>query len=114
MDSKNHRIALGERHHFGAALHARALFGQHEFAAGEILAGLGQQDRHLQRKGEIAIEILMQAIKIAGAVLEKQRRRSRLAVFVARLEESGVVGGIALSNTHALVPVVGDAGQPGV
>src|SRR5438105_7118068 len=36
MHSKGDRIALAEWHHLGARLHARALFGQHKFAAGEI------------------------------------------------------------------------------
>ena len=40
MHSKSHRIALPQRNHFGARLHARPLFGQHELAAGEILPRL--------------------------------------------------------------------------
>ena len=33
-------VALAERDDLGSALHARALFGQHEFAAGEIATRL--------------------------------------------------------------------------
>ncbi|ESY25690.1 hypothetical protein X750_03335 [Mesorhizobium sp. LNJC394B00] len=95
-------------------MHARALLGQHEFAAGEILAGLRQQDRHLQGKSEIAVEVLMEAVEVAGAILQEKRRRPRLAAFVAKLEEGGVVIGIAPCRAHAFVPVVGDAGQPGI
>ena len=40
VHGKGDRIALAERHHLGARLHARALFGQHEFAAVEIAARL--------------------------------------------------------------------------
>src|SRR5689334_11024379 len=30
MHREDHRLALGERHHLGAGLHARPLLGQHE------------------------------------------------------------------------------------
>jgi hypothetical protein len=39
MHGKGDRIAPRERHHFGSRLHAWPLFGQHEFAAGEIPPG---------------------------------------------------------------------------
>jgi hypothetical protein len=40
MNRKQHGVALLERHDLGAALHARPLLGQNEFAAGEIPPGL--------------------------------------------------------------------------
>ena len=40
MDSKRYGIALPKWHDFSAALHARPLLGEHEFAASEILARL--------------------------------------------------------------------------
>src|SRR6202011_3607214 len=57
MHSKGNRIALAERHHFGPRLHARALLGQHEFAAAEIAAGFRQEDRDLQRENVFAVEV---------------------------------------------------------
>ncbi len=111
MHREGHRIALGERHHFGAALHARALLGQHELAAGEIAAWLGQQDRHLDRKGEVAIKVLVQAIEVAGHILQQQRRRPRLPGHVALREERRMLGRIALGHAHAPVPRIGDIGQ---
>src|SRR6266404_8621858 len=74
VDREEHRIALPERHHLGARLHARPLFGQDELAALEIAARLVQQDRHLEREGDIAVEILMQAIVPAGPITQDQRR----------------------------------------
>ena len=50
VDGKGDGIALSKRHHLGAALHARALLGQHELAAGKIGPGFREQDRHLQRE----------------------------------------------------------------
>ena len=40
-------VTLTEGHHLDPALHARPLFGQHEFAAGEIAPGFRKQYRDL-------------------------------------------------------------------
>src|SRR6516164_4325103 len=47
MHGKGHRVALGERHHFGTRLHARALLDQYELAALEIAPRFRQQGRDL-------------------------------------------------------------------
>ena len=85
MHGEEDAVALAERHHFRAALHARPPLGQHEFAAAEIAPRRREQDRDLQRKGELAVEILMQAIKVAGGVLQKQRRRPPAQGLLGRL-----------------------------
>ena len=108
MHSKGHGIALLQRHHLGTRLHARALLGQHEFAAGEIAARLRQQHRHLQREDMLAIEVLMQAIVIASLILQQQRRRPALSRVVAALEEIRMRRRIADIDPHRLVPAVGD------
>lgn len=70
-----------------------------------------EKDRDLQRKCEFAVQILMQAIKIAGRVLQQQGCRARLAFRVTLLQEVGMPRGIAGNDTHALVPVVCDTHQ---
>src|SRR4051812_34580815 len=70
MYSKCHRIALRERHHFGSRLHPRPLFGQHEFTTGEIAPGFREEYRDLQREHMLAIEVLVQAVVVAGAILQ--------------------------------------------
>ena len=55
MHRESHRVALAERNDFGTRLHPGPLFGEHEFTAGEITAGLRQQDRDLQRKYMLAV-----------------------------------------------------------
>src|ERR1700746_1909737 len=60
VDSEGHSIALPERHDLGAALHARPLFGQDELATCEVHGGLREEDRHLDRECEIAVEILVE------------------------------------------------------
>lgn len=68
VDREHDRVTHPQRHDMQAGLHPRALFGQDEFAALEILSGLGQQDRHLKREMEVAVKILMEAIIIAGTI----------------------------------------------
>src|SRR5690348_14556870 len=70
MGREGHGVALTKRHDFGTALHPGTLFGQYEFAAREVLAGLGKQTRDLKRKGEVAVEILMQTIEVARNILK--------------------------------------------
>jgi hypothetical protein len=75
---EGHRIALPQRDYLGTALHSWALLREDELSASEILLRFGKQDRNLERKGEIAVEVLMQAIEIPRDVLQQQRRRPGL------------------------------------
>ena len=79
VDREDDGIALAQRHDRGARLHARALLGQHEFATAEVDPRLRQQHRHLQRKDMLSVQVLVQAVVVASAVLQQQRRGSALA-----------------------------------
>src|SRR3546814_10711577 len=72
------------------ALPIWALLGQKELAAGEFLVGPVQKDRHLERKDMLAVQVLVEAVIVACAVAKEERRRSRLAGFVAAGEKSGM------------------------
>jgi hypothetical protein len=50
VHGEDHGIALRQRHHLHSALHARALFGQNELAAREVLTRSRQENGELQRK----------------------------------------------------------------
>src|ERR1700677_1071414 len=86
IHSEHYAVALGERDDGGSGLHARPLLRQHELAALEVDAGLGQQRRDLQRKNVLAVEILMQAVVVAGAVSQQQRGRASLPRRMAAVE----------------------------
>ena len=75
---KHHRVALAQRHHDRARLHARPLFDEHELAAGEVALRFGQEHRDLKGEKELAVEILVQAVEVARAVAQQQRRRQAL------------------------------------
>jgi hypothetical protein len=46
------------------------LLGQDKLAAGEIAFGFREQDCDLQRKCELAVNILMQAVEVARHILQ--------------------------------------------
>ena len=103
---EDHAFALLERHHLGATLHAGALFGEDELAAGEVLLGIGQQEGDLQREDVFAVKVLMQTVEIVGAVFEQQRRRPGLSGGVASIHgDAGASAGCAYAARTASVSV---------
>src|SRR5262245_10944365 len=80
-----YRVALSQRNNFGFALHARTLLDNDKLSSIEIASRFGKQNRNLKRKNEISVHVLMQAIKVALHVLQKQRGRSVLTLIVAFL-----------------------------
>ena len=76
------------------------------------LPGLRQQDRDLQREDVLAVEILVQAVVVARAVPQQQRRRPRLARPAwQRARNAACSRGIAHVDAQRLVPAVGDRGE---
>ena len=73
--------------------------------------GARQKKSDLQRKHEIAVEILMQAIVIAGAVVKEQRGGACVARRMALLQVACVLARIAHINADGLVPAVRDRGK---
>ena len=114
VNGEDHSVALPERDHLGPRLHAGSLLGQHELAAGEVSSRLRQQDRDLQRKDVLAVEILMQAVVVVRPVLEQKRCRSDLPGGVAASQKIGMRFRIAHVDAQRLIPAIGDRRQPGV
>src|SRR5579883_595686 len=83
MHREDHRLALRERHHLGARLHARPLLDEEELAAGELRAGCAQKQGELQGEDQGAVEVLVQAVVVPGPVFEEKRRRLGLPGGVA-------------------------------
>ena len=106
MDCEGHRITLAKGNDFDTALHARPLFGQDEFAAHEIDTGLREEDRDLDRKCEIAIEVLVQAVEVSRDIMQQKRRWARLTGVVASLEERCVIVRIAFVDAHSAIPFI--------
>jgi hypothetical protein len=91
VDRKDHALALCQRHDLGARLHARPLLREHELPAGEVDLRPREQERELQREDMLAVDILMQAVVVARAVLQEERRRLGLSAGVAARQQLRVV-----------------------
>jgi hypothetical protein len=104
-------LALPQGDHVRARLLAGALLDQDELAPLEVPAGLIEQDRHLQRKDVLPVEILVQAIVVPAPVAEHQRRRPGLACGVAAGQPVGQRRREAAVLAQPLGPAVRDGRQ---
>ena len=71
MHSKGHSISLAQWHHLRSGLHSWTLLSQHELAAREIPPRVGEQKGYLNRTDMLPIKILVQAVVIAGTILQQ-------------------------------------------
>src|SRR5207244_13597441 len=72
------RLAALEDDDLAARLGPRPLLDEQNLAARVVRAPAREHARHLQRKGERAVEILVQAVVAAGRVAEEERGGPRL------------------------------------
>ena len=79
--------------------------------AGEVRAGIGQQNRQLEREGVLTVEVLMQAVVVVDSVLKEKRRRPYLTCTVTTLDEVGMLFRIAHIDSHRFIPTIGDGDQ---
>src|SRR5438445_7609546 len=105
---KNDRLpAIGEDH-LRLGLRAGLLLDKDEFSAFPIAPLLANQEYHLQRKADLAVEILMQTIETAGVVVQHERRVLGLPGLVANLHECLMHARIWRSRiTQRSRPVIG-------
>src|SRR5947208_12906923 len=80
-----------------ARLRARPLLHQQQLAAGVVDAESAQYEHHLQRKRELAVDVLVKTVVAAGAIGEKERGGTALprlvALFQKRIERRRIVDG---------------------
>jgi hypothetical protein len=105
--SDDHGLALLQADGVTDGLRAGLLLYQEQFASGKLLVRLAQADHNLERKKDLAVQILVEAIEIAGTVMEQQGRRPLLARRVAALEEVIQFQGIILRQSQSLHPFGG-------
>src|SRR5205823_7852328 len=86
MHGEDDGVSLAKRHDLRARLHARPLLGDDELTSREVLPRLREQDRHLQRKDTLSVEILVQAVVVTRAIRAQQRGRASLAGLAAASE----------------------------
>ena len=59
----------------------------------------------------LAVEVLMQAVVVAGSILKEKRRRPGLIGLMAALDEVGMLARITHIDAHRFIPAVGDRDQ---
>ena len=111
VNRENNAVSLTERHNHRPALHSRALLRHDELSAGEVRAGVGQQNSQLEREDMLAVEVLVQAVVVADSILKEKRRRPYLTGIVTMLDEVGVLLRIARIDSHRFIPAIGDRDQ---
>src|SRR5437870_8241841 len=114
VDGEDHRLAPAQRHDLASGLRARPLLDQQELAAREVDARATQQHRHLQRKHQVTVDVLVEAVVVAGPVPEDERRRPPLAGGVTAAQEVVEPLGKPAALAERAPPVVGDGNQPGI
>ena len=93
-------VSLPQRQHERSRLHPGPLLGHYELAALEVLAGLGKQHNELKREHVLPVQILMQAVVVAGAVLQQEGRWLPLAGSRAAVNEFGTRQAAASADRH--------------
>src|SRR4051794_23401637 len=112
---KKYCLAFTGSDDFGFRLRARLLLDENEFSALPVAAGLTQQEDHLKRESDVAVEILMQTIVPAGLVMQQERRRSSLSRAMADFQEGGVIGGKRSTLVaERFDPLIGDRCEMGI
>jgi hypothetical protein len=69
VNREGHGVTLVKRNDLRSRLHTGPLLREHEFSSGEISLRLGKQDRYLNRKDMLSIEVLVEAVVVAGTLL---------------------------------------------
>src|SRR5256886_9017878 len=108
MHGEDYRVSLAKRHDLGPRLHAGPLLRNDKLPPGEVLTRLRQQDRHLQRKDTLSVEILVQAVVVTGPVLKQQRGGTGLAGRAAAGHKFLMRHGKASRHAQLFVPAVGE------
>src|SRR5258708_28946057 len=81
--SKDDRLTLISDDHLRLGLRTGLLLDENKFSAFPVAALLAEQKYHLQRKADVAVEILMKTVVASGLVVEHKRPWLRLPCFVA-------------------------------
>src|SRR5512146_680619 len=84
----DHGLALLQANGVAHRLGSRPLLDQQQLPAGEFLVPPRQAKDHLKRKDDLAVDILVEAVVVAGDIAQQQRRGSFLAMSVAALQKS--------------------------
>jgi hypothetical protein len=111
VNGKGNGVSLTKANNLRPGLHPGTLLRKNKLAAREIPLGLRQKDSNLYRESVFAVKILMEAVVVAFAVLQQQRRWLRLPGAVAAFQEIAMPLRILHVDLHREIPSVGNGRQ---
>jgi hypothetical protein len=112
LNSEDNAVPASKRNNHRSRLHARPLLRHHKLASRKVLTRFRQQYRELNRKNVFAVQVLMQAVVIVGAVPEQQRCWLDLTSLMTPFDEVDEVLGVTDVDTHRFIPTVRDRNKP--
>src|ERR1700676_2349332 len=101
----SHRLTLFKADCVTDRLRAGLLFHQQQLAPSELFVRLAQTDHDLKRKKDLAVQILVEAIEIAGGVTQQQGCGALLARGMTLFQEIAQIEWIILRQTQGLHPL---------
>src|SRR5215469_2398217 len=100
--------------HTWCALRPGTLFDKYEFATIVVFALLTERENYLEGEEQVPVQILMQAVEIAGSILQQDRRRPLLAAGVTEFEKGLQVRRKLLWLSKVPHPFRGDRSQSSI
>jgi len=100
--------------HMWCVLRTGALLDEYEFTTIVVFAPLTERENHLEGEEEVPVQILMQAVEIAGSILQQNRGRPLLAAGVTELEKGFEVRRKLLWLSKVPHPLRGDRSQSSI
>lgn len=110
-DRKDRCTTLLKSDDFSPRLHAGTLFDEDKFTTVKVDARAVEHDHCLQREVDWPVEILMQAVVVAGAIAEQQWRRPALSRSMAAREQFSVLRRPVAGHPQHCRPAVRNAGK---
>ena len=105
---ENEHCAAPRPENLGSALCSRALLDEHELAARIVRVRFAKEERQLEWEGNLAVEILVQRVKIADAVFEDERGRPFLSVLRTEREHLLLSGWKTVGQPQRFHPAIRD------
>src|SRR5258708_23624361 len=103
---EDYSLARIERDRLAARLRTRALLDEQQFPAFEIAPAPAERAGELKRKGNLAVQILMQAVVAALLVAKDQRRWFGLSMRGADFQKFRECVWIRIARAHPLGPPI--------
>src|SRR5271155_834311 len=103
---ENYSFACVECDRLAARLCPRALLDEQQFATFEVAPAPAERAGELQRKRDLAVQILRQAVVAALLIAKDQRRRPRLSVSGADFQKFVERSWIRIKRAHPLGPSI--------